>query len=101
MVAFTWEGVSLFVCFFFPCDCKLTVCVVAEGREEGRFPQVLNAAWALVRTGLLLPSSPAAPAWWYFGTLFCRQELMALEEAKVSFVTFLFLVMSLLPFLFH
>lgn len=86
---------------FFLCDFKLTVCVVAKGREEDRFPQVLSAVWASVGTGLLLPSSPAAPVWWSFGTLFHRQELMALEEAKVSFVTFLFLVMSLLPFLFH
>ena len=87
---------------FLPCDCTLTVRPAAEGREEGRFSQVLSTAWALVRTGLLLLGSPAAPAWWFFGTLLRRQELMVLEEAKPGFVPFfLFLVVSLLPFLFH
>lgn len=55
-----------------------------------------------VKMELLLPGSPAAPAWLSFGTLLRRQELMALEEAKAGFVPlFLFLVVSLLPFLFH
>lgn len=97
-VVLSREGVRRFL----PCDCKLTVRPAAEGREEGRFSQVLSAAQTLVRTGLLLPGSPAAPAWWSFGILLRRQELVMLEEAKAGFVpVFLFLVVSLLPFLFH